>query len=110
MFAALREELSINVRPCNIAGESVDCFTLDGGPVGSANVEEVGSQPSANGFGNVCDESHGEGGEQEVKVRLDGGSKHSRNRPKLQKDRGTDSLGRKRARSGTDLSKYILAS
>ena len=76
----------INVRPCpcNIIGESVDCFAFDRGPVGSADVEEVRSEPSTNGFGNVCDEPHGKGGEQEVKVSLDGDCKHSRNRPELQ--------------------------
>ena len=82
----------INVRPCpcNIIGESVDCFAFDRGPVGSADVEEVRSEPSTNGFGNVCDEPHGKSGKQEVKVRLDGDSKHCRNCPKLQKDGGTD--------------------
>ena len=78
--------------PCDIIGLSAGIFTFDSVPVGSADIEKVGPQPSTKGLGNVGDDPHGEGGEQEVEVGLDSGGNHRRNRPKLRTNEETDSF------------------
>ena len=67
-------------------------FTFDSVPVRLAHIEKVGPQPSTKRLGNVGNDPHGEGGEQEVNVGLDSGGNHRWNRPQLRTDEETDSF------------------